>query len=126
MNSIVHFEIPFEEKERAIRFYREVFGWEIQDMPEMNYVVTRTTPVDEKFMPLKAGAINGGMFKREKPIKGPVLTINTENMDKTIEEIGKRGGMVLKPKFKVGDMGYAAYFKDTEGNVIGLWEMIRK
>lgn len=65
MDSIVHFEIPFDEKERAMKFYKEVFQWEIQDMPEMNYVITRTTEVDEKFMPKKSGAINGGMFKRE-------------------------------------------------------------
>jgi predicted enzyme related to lactoylglutathione lyase len=23
---------------------------------------------------------------------------------------------------EVGDMGYAAYFKDTEGNTMGMWQ----
>jgi len=126
MNPIVHFEIPFEEKERAIEFYRKVFGWKIQDMPEMQYVIAHTGETDEENMLKKPGMINGGMFKREKPFKGPVLTIDTSDIDKMVKEIKINGGEVLKPKFQVGDMGYALYFKDTEGNVIGLWENKKK
>ena len=32
---VVHFEIPFDDGERGSAFYRDVFGWEIQSMPEM-------------------------------------------------------------------------------------------
>lgn len=126
MKPIVHFEIPFDEKERAVEFYRQVFGWEIQDMPEMKYVIARTGETDEKFMLKKPGMINGGMFKREKPLKNPVITIDTDNIDKTIDEIKINGGELLKQKTKIGDMGWAAYFKDTEGNILGLWESIKK
>lgn len=126
MNSIVHFEIPFENKDRAMKFYKEVFQWEIQDMPEMNYVITRTAPVDEKFMPIKPGAINGGMMKRSDKIKSPVITIDVKNIDQAMKEIEKSGGKVIEKKLDIGDMGYASYFKDTEGNIIGLWQSKKK
>ena len=36
----------------------------------------------------------------------------------------KMGGKMVREKMQVGDMGYASYFKDTEGNIIGLWQKI--
>ena len=95
-------------------------------MPEMNYVITRTAPVNEKFMPLKAGAINGGMMKRSGKIKSPVITINVKDIDKAMETIKKKGGKIIEKKLDIGDMDYAAYLKDTEGNIVGLWEVRRK
>ena len=65
MNKIVHFEIPFDDKEKAMKFYKDIFGWELNDMPEMNYVIAHTVKVDKKFMPKESGAINGGMYKRD-------------------------------------------------------------
>jgi len=47
-------------------------------------------------------------------------------MDKAIEKITENGGKIVHEKTKVGDVGYTAYFKDTEGNVLGLWQEISK
>jgi len=38
MDRVVHFEIPFDDKTRAMKFYSDSFGWKLQDMPEMQYV----------------------------------------------------------------------------------------
>jgi predicted enzyme related to lactoylglutathione lyase len=62
------------------------------------------------------------MLERQDPVKSPVITINVKNIDQAAEAIEKNGGKLVRPKMAVGDMGYAAYFKDTEGNVIGLWQ----
>lgn len=37
MDKVVHFEVPYDDLERAKKFYIDVFGWKIQSMPEMNY-----------------------------------------------------------------------------------------
>jgi len=92
MDKVVHFEIPADDLERARKFYTSVFGWKMESVPEMEYILIGTTLVDEKGMPTEPGGINGGKIIREK--------------------------------MQVGDMGYAAYFKDTEGNIIGLWQKI--
>ena len=66
MDKVVHFEIPVDDLKRAQNFYKIIFGWTIEPMPEMNYTILRTVEVDEKFMPKEKGAINGGMMKRDK------------------------------------------------------------
>jgi len=127
MDKVVHFEIPFDDKEKCLDFYKNVFGWKLNDMPEMNYIIVHTVDVDEKFMPKQVGAINGGMYKRdEKSAKGPVIVIDVSNLDDKLKEIEEMGGKVFREKMKVGDMGWYAQVKDTEGNIIGVWETIKK
>ncbi len=126
MDSIIHFEIPADNVTRAQNFYKNCFSWNIVDVPEMDYTIVHTGPTDKQGMPQESAFINGGMFKRNKPIESVVITINVKNIDETMKKIERLGGKMIKQKFKVEDMGYAAYFKDTEGNIIGLWENTKK
>ncbi|MBI4415048.1 MAG: VOC family protein [Candidatus Kerfeldbacteria bacterium] len=122
MNKVVHFEIPADDVERASAFYTNVFGWGMQSMPDMGYTLIRTVDVDEKTqMPKEAGAINGGMFKRTAELPVPVITIGVDDVDAALKKVDAKGGAILRGKMPVGDMGFVAYFKDTEGNVVGLW-----
>jgi predicted enzyme related to lactoylglutathione lyase len=122
MDKIVHFEIPADNLARAKKFYSTVFGWKMNEMPEMDYVLVQTVESDENGMPKEPGAINGGMLKREDPVKSPVVTISVKSIDEAAKTIEKNGGKMIRPKMPVGDMGFAAYFKDTEGNAVGLWQ----
>ena len=122
MPRIVHFEIPADNTERAKKFYEKVFGWKITSMPEMNYFSVITTPIDKKRMPKERGALNGGMMKRSLMVKNPVVTISVKSIDTALKKLAKAGGKVTAKKMSIGEMGYIAYFKDTEGNVIGLWQ----
>jgi len=122
MDKVVHFEIPADNLARAKRFYNTVFGWRMNEIPEMEYVIVGTVESDENGMPKETGAINGGMLERQDPVKSPVITINVKSIDQAAATIEKNGGKIVRPKMPVGDMGFAAYFKDTEGNVIGLWQ----
>jgi uncharacterized protein len=127
MNKVVHFEIPFDDKVRAMQFYKNVFGWQFDDMPEMNYVIARSTEVGEDYMPKDKGVINGGMYKRDAgSAKSPVLVIDVPNIDEHIKKVVAEGGKVYKEKVKVGEMGYYAQVLDSEGNIIGIWEHISK
>jgi uncharacterized protein len=90
------------------------------------YTFAITTPIDENNMHTETGAINGGMIKRDRDLKNPVITIGVPSIDEYVKKIEAAGGKVITPKGEVPDMGYYAYFKDTEGNVMGLWESIKK
>jgi len=125
MDKVVHFEIPADDIERAQRFYKSVFNWKMDAVPDMEYIMIGTTPVDENHMPEEPGSINGGMMKRQHPVTSPVITISVRNMEDAMKKVKKMGGEIVREKFQVGDMGYAAYFKDTEGNIIGLWQEIK-
>ncbi len=130
MDKVVHFEIPAEDLDRAKKFYSSIFGWELQDMPMpdgSNYIGIWTIPVDEKTrMPKEPGAINGGMMKRTDKVRTPVVAINVNSIDDRVAKITAMGGKIVVPKVEIGGMGYYAYMTDTEGNVIGLWEDIKK
>lgn len=129
MNGVVHFEIPVDDLERARAFYA-IFGWDLQDYPMPDgskYIGMRTVPVDEKTrMPKEVGAINGGMMLRTKQVQSPVFAINVASIDAMVKKIENAGGSVVKPKVDVMGMGFYAYVKDTEGNVVGLWEDAKK
>jgi uncharacterized protein len=122
MDSIIHFEIPADDPKRAGEFYNKAFGWNMNAMPEMNYTMIGTAPSDENGVPTIPGAINGGMAQRGQPIDHTVVTINVQSIDDALARIEKLGGKKVSDKMPVGDMGFAAYFKDTEGNVVGLWQ----
>src|ERR1700754_3831079 len=121
--SVVHFEVPFSDGERARGFYRQAFGWQLNEIPEMKYTMVSTGPTAETGMPTEPGYIGGGMFEREPDFpQGPVITIDVDSIDDALETIRSLGGEPVSGKQPVGEMGFAAYFKDTEGNIMGLWE----
>ncbi len=125
-DSVVHFEIPVDKMDRAQKFYKETFGWAINSMPEMEYTLVGTTTADANGRPTEPGAINGGMLERQDPVKHPTVTINVQSIDDAEKRIQRNGGKMIRKKMPVGDMGFAAYFQDTEGNVVGLWETARQ
>jgi uncharacterized protein len=122
MRSVVHFEIPADDVARAKEFYRSVFDWQLQDMPEMDYTIVRTTEVDENQMPTTAGAINGGLMRRSSETPAPVLTIDVESVDQALKHVEAAGGRVVRERTEIPGMGAFAYFTDPEGNTLGLWE----
>ncbi|MBD1590562.1 VOC family protein [Arthrobacter sp. S1_S22] len=123
MGGVVHFEIPADDQERAKKFYQQALGWRIEPVPGMDYNMVITTPMDEATgQPTIAGAINGGMMAREEKIANPVITVDVPDIDATLKTVEELGGSVVMPKNEIPGMGYFAYFKDPEDNVMGLWE----
>jgi predicted enzyme related to lactoylglutathione lyase len=119
---VVHFELPFDDVERAKAFYGDVFGWSLVDMAGMAYTIANTTPTDDAGMPTQLGAINGGMQQRGGPVSAPVLTIQVDDIDEALASITKHGGSQVQGRQAVGEMGFTGYFADPEGNVVGLWQ----
>ncbi len=123
MNSIVHFEIPVDSPEEAKRFYSEVFGWAISQWGDQEYWMASTTEIDDQTqMPKKPGAINGGIFKRDGEFRSPILTIAVDDIDAHLAKIEAAGGTKVKGKEPIGEMGWTGYFKDPQGNLMGLWQ----
>ena len=88
---VVHFEIPADDENRAREFYSSAFGWKISAMPEMSYAMLMTTPSDETGMPSVPGSINGGMFRREGDLTSPLVTVDVDDIDASLEKINVPG-----------------------------------
>ena len=105
MDKVVHFEIPFDDKQRAMKFYTDAFGWRLTDMPQMNYVIASTAEVDEQQVPKERGAINGGLFERPKEAPHPAIDVGVASIDATIQKVSAAGGKVVTAKTPIQGMG---------------------
>lgn len=127
MNKVVHFEIPFDDATRAQKFYSDVFGWQINKFPQMDYYMVTTSETDSNtMMPKTPGSINGGMLKRDPTGPNPIIVIDVPSIDEHVKKIESFGGKVVMPKIPIGDFGFYSRVSDTEGNIIGLWQNAKK
>jgi predicted enzyme related to lactoylglutathione lyase len=126
MDKVVHFEIPVDDAARAKEFYRSIFDWQLDDMDMGDgniYTIVTTTPIDaQNRVPTEPGAINGGLMQRSPDTPAPIITIGVAAIDDALKKIEAEEGSVVQPRTEIPDMGAFAYFKDSEGNVVGLWE----
>jgi predicted enzyme related to lactoylglutathione lyase len=124
MDKVVHFEITFDDHKRAKDFYGSVFDWDLMDndMGGAVYTTATTVPIDDQMRPKEPGAINGGFTGRSSETPSPVITIGVDSIDDTLKKIEASGGSTITPRTPIPEMGAFAYFKDSEGNTMGLWE----
>ena len=123
-STIVHFEIPADDPERAAKFYRDMFGWTINRWENPNgieYYMVETVPTNEQGMPVRPG-VNGGMMRRMYPSQQPVNYIAVAKVDEAVAKAERLGAKVMMGKTPVPGMGWFAQLTDPEGNVIAVWE----
>jgi predicted enzyme related to lactoylglutathione lyase len=118
---VVHFEVPYDDAGRARAFYADVFGWQMTPMEGMSYTLVGTGPSGDSG-PTESGFINGGMLERGGDFTAPNLVIDVENLEDALKAVNEHGGTTVSERQPVGDMGFTAYCKDSEGNLVGLWE----
>ena len=125
MDRVCHFEIPFSDQGRAEKFYRDVFGWQISPAPgDVPYFFAITTPIDEQMMPTEVGGINGGLYLRaeEDVSHSPVVVIEVDSCAERIATVEQAGGASVVGPVEIPEMGIYAQVKDSEDNIIGLWQ----
>jgi uncharacterized protein len=121
MPTIVHFDIPADDVERAKKFYSDLFGWKIEKWSEsgtgdMEYwMVTTTDGKGNK-------GIDGGIMKRQNPQHQVTNSIDVKSVDEYSSKVQQLGGKVVYPKMAIPKMGYFAGCLDTEGNSFGIFE----
>ncbi len=114
--SIVWFEIPADNVERAKKFYGELFGWKIEKFPgPMEYWHIDTGGGND--------TPDGGLLKRQNPgHQGITIYIGVASVDQFVAKVQKLGGKICMPKTAVPQMGYFAVCQDADNNTFGLWE----
>lgn len=125
MNPVVHFEMPYDDRSRMMKFYGAAFGWQLQALgQEMGeYVLAGTTECDEKG-PKKPGAINGGFFQRnpEWPAQYPSVVIAVAEIQEAMKMVAEAGGTLLGEPMEIPGVGLYISFFDTEGNRVSMLE----
>jgi predicted enzyme related to lactoylglutathione lyase len=123
MNPVVHFEMPYDNRERMASFYQAAFGWQTQMLgAEMgNYVVAHTTGTVDG-MTTTPGAINGGFFERKPdwPAQHPSVVIAVDDIHAAMKQVAQAGGSVLGEPMEIPGIGQYVSFMDTEGNRVSM------
>jgi len=123
---VQHFEVYGDDPEKLASFYREVFDWNIErsQAPGMEYWMIRTTATDDKGMPTKPGAINGGLTKRPMPDTPRAFLnyVTVKSLEESLGVLQRQGGKVIRSKTAVPKMGWFAVVADPEMNAFGIWQ----
>jgi uncharacterized protein len=115
--SIVHVEFSANDREAAGKYYADLFGWKVQQMPEMNYAT---------FDP---GEGPGGGFNPvsdTNPAGNVLVYVGTDDIDGTLARAEQLGGKVLVPKMEIPETGWFGIFSDPTGNQVGLYTPIER
>jgi predicted enzyme related to lactoylglutathione lyase len=127
MNSVVHFEMPYDDRERMAKFYESAFGWQTRMYGEEmgHYVLATTTDSDENG-PKKSGAINGGFFQKKPdwPMQYPSVVIAVDDITESIKKVTDAGGKLLGEPMEIPGVGQYVSFTDTEGNRVSILQPI--
>lgn len=132
MARIFHFEVSAEDPERAAKFYREAFGWEIKkwDSPDanMNYWMVMTgkliNPVPDREYGLEGGLMKGTAFGEK--VNAYINTLEIEDLDESRKKVEDAGGKLETDRMTVPGVGYMCYCQDTEGNYFGMMQSDEK
>ena len=124
MNPVVHFEMPYENSERLVKFYAQAFGWQMNKLgKEMgDYVTAATTETDKNGMVKRPGAINGGFFpkKPDWPAQYPSIVIAVDDIEEAMNKVTNAGGKILGEPMQIPGIGQYVSFTDTEGNRVSI------
>jgi uncharacterized protein len=127
MNPVVHFEMPYENRERMATFYGAAFGWQTQMLGEdMDHYVLATTTETDANGPKTPGAINGGFFQKrpDRPGHYPSVVIAVDDIQEAIRKVTGAGGTMLGDPMAIPGVGQYVSFTDTEGNRVSMFQPV--
>ncbi len=111
----IHFEIPVSDPDKAIAFYKGVFGWTFSQWGEEKYWLVTTGPNEEP-------GINGGMLLKRAPNQPQANTIGVADLDASIQAVTAAGGTIAVPRMPIPGIGWLAYGIDPDGNLFGMMQ----
>jgi predicted enzyme related to lactoylglutathione lyase len=118
-NALNWFEIPVTDMERAKHFYQVAFGIHMDEENMMN--------IQMAYFPFQPGSgkASGALAKSDFHIpaeNGAIIYLNgNPDLSEVLERIESEGGKIVMPKTHISDeIGYMAFFIDTEGNRLGI------
>lgn len=120
MNGPSYFEIQVDAIDRAVNFYKQVFGW--------NFTKAEGLPIE--YWRIETEGPRGGLMKRPAAPPPPrsgtnafTCSMEVKDFDMAAQKIQILGGTVALPKFAIPGTCWQGYFLDTEGNVFGIFQV---
>ena len=109
---VVHVEFSAQDREAAGKFYSDLFGWQISDMPEMNYA---TFDIGKNVV----GGLNP--VNENNPAGTVLVYIGTDDINASLAKAEALGAKIITPKTEIPQTGWFGFFSDPTGNMVGLY-----
>ena len=114
--------IPVSDMDRAVAFYGEVFGMKLEPQPFGGGIMAFLPGDPER--PGATGMLWKGGDDEQPGSGGPTIYFGFDGkFDETLARVEKAGGAVVDGKSQIGQYGFVAHVRDSEGNVIGFHGM---
>ncbi len=119
---VVHFEMPYKDRDRVVKFYTKAFGWKMSKLgKDMGFYVTAATAETDKNNMVKTpGTINGGFYPKKTGGPAPSVVISVDDIQKAMKRVRASGGRVHGKPMEIPGIGQYVPFSDTEGNRASL------
>ncbi len=115
-HKIIHFEIPVENPEKAMKFYSEALEWTFERWEgPIPYWFTKSGPKSKP-------GIEGAIAQKESDEDIVVNTIGVDDINIVVKKIKKNGGTITNEVHAIPGVGWLAYFKDPDGNLFGIMQ----
>jgi uncharacterized protein len=90
--TLVHFEIPVDDVERAKKFYADLFGWKIEKWPGMDSGSVGSSNMEYLMISTKdekgnIALTDGGMMERQMPQQQITNYIDVKSVDEYSSKI---------------------------------------
>jgi predicted enzyme related to lactoylglutathione lyase len=119
MNAVGWFDIFVADLDRAVAFYETVLGAKLEQMGD---------PTGESQMMAFPADMNvygaaGALTKSPHGapgVGGTIIYFMADDCAVEQARVAEAGGIVIRPKFSIGEFGFVTLCQDTEGNMFGL------
>ena len=122
MNAVGWFDIYVDDLDRAVSFYETVLGQTLEDMGDpTGETQMKAFPAD-----MSAYGAAGALSKSEhaRPgVGGTTIYFSVQDCAVEASRVVAAGGVIIRPKFSIGEFGFVCLCQDTEGNVFGMNSM---
>jgi predicted enzyme related to lactoylglutathione lyase len=126
----VHFEIHATDPAAVQAFYETVFGSRFSQWGDVPYWLINTGDGDPMSgVPHTEPGLDGGMVPRQggpaqdgQPVNAWVVTVDVPDCQEYLDRAVAAGGTVALPRNAMPGVGWLAYFKDPDGNLVGLMQ----
>ncbi len=106
-NLFVHTEFQAKDVQQAMKWYGELFGWDTNYMPEMNYAT------------FSDGRTGGGFYSNDN-YHGTISYVRVDNYKDTLAKVKDTGGKVVVEPVAMEGLGTFAILADPAGNYFGV------
>lgn len=115
MTRVVHFDVPIDDPDRAGAFYRDALGWQVQRWGPVEYWVLTTGPGP-------GPGAEGALIRRAEAPEGVVVYFEVDDVIAAMTRVEEAGGTLVTDRVTIPGVGWSAHVRDTEGNLIGLFQ----